>query len=80
VNYVVPATTVELRWSRVLLAEINKNVYSFLLFADMSDEPAEIEGWSRQQVLGCGAFGVVTLWKNQETGIKIGTATLNKNN
>jgi len=40
--------------------------------SDMVDEPAEIEGWMRQQVLGCGAFGVVTLWKNRETGKKIG--------
>jgi hypothetical protein len=40
--------------------------------SDMVDEPAEIEGWMRQQVLGCGAFGVVTLWKNRETGQKIG--------
>ncbi|XP_059475472.1 inhibitor of nuclear factor kappa-B kinase subunit alpha isoform X2 [Neocloeon triangulifer] len=37
----------------------------------MCDEPAEIEGWLRQQVLGSGAFGVVTLWKNRETGEQI---------
>jgi hypothetical protein len=51
---------------------------NFFYFTDMSDEPAEIEGWSRQQVLGCGAFGVVTLWKNTETGLKIGKINLSK--
>ncbi|CAB3364272.1 Hypothetical predicted protein [Cloeon dipterum] len=38
---------------------------------DMCDDPAEIEGWLRQQVLGSGAFGVVTLWKHRDTGQKI---------
>lgn len=49
-----------------------------ICISDMVDEPAEIEGWMRQQVLGCGAFGVVTLWKNRETGQKIGEMSFPK--
>lgn len=38
----------------------------------MDNEPEIIEKWERERVLGCGGFGIVTLWKNTDTGEKIG--------
>lgn len=38
----------------------------------MIQEPEFIGDWIRERVLGSGAFGVVTLWKNSTTGDTIG--------
>lgn len=35
-------------------------------------EPTTIENWLKVSTLGAGAFGVVTLWKNNETNDFIG--------
>lgn len=38
----------------------------------MTDEPEILGDWSREKILGCGGFGVVTLWGNDKTNEKIG--------
>lgn len=37
----------------------------------MTDEPEILGDWSREKILGCGGFGVVTLWGNDKTNEKI---------
>lgn len=39
----------------------------------MIQEPEIIDIWVREKVLGSGAFGIVTLWRNSATNEKIGT-------
>jgi hypothetical protein len=46
--------------------------YKFTAILGMADEPTEIGVWVREQVLGSGGFGVVTLWRNTEKGNLIG--------
>ncbi|XP_049767760.1 inhibitor of nuclear factor kappa-B kinase subunit alpha isoform X2 [Schistocerca cancellata] len=33
-----------------------------------TEDPSELGDWLKQRVLGSGGFGVVTLWKNKQTG------------
>lgn len=39
---------------------------------ETANEPEILGDWTRERVLGCGGFGVVTLWKNEKTNDKIG--------
>src|SRR5687767_5249918 len=34
-------------------------------------EPSQVENWRREAVLGSGAFGVISLWKNVTTDERI---------
>lgn len=38
----------------------------------MTQEPEIIGDWLRERVLGSGAFGIVTLWRNSLTNEKLG--------